>query len=46
MKKVKLIEILKDLLQTDADLTFLLQLDERGLETLVACIRNRIGPTN
>jgi len=46
MKKGKLIEILKNLLQTDTDLNFLLQLEERDLETLVACIRDRIGPTD
>jgi hypothetical protein len=44
MKKAKLLEIIKYLLQTDTDLNFLLQLEEGELETLVACIRDRIGP--
>jgi hypothetical protein len=46
MKKAKLIEILKNLLQTDTDLNFLIQLEESELETLVACIRDRIGPAD
>jgi len=45
MKKIKLIEILKNLLKTDTDLDFLLRLEEGELETLVACIRDRIGLT-
>ena len=45
MKKTKLIEILKNLLKTDTDLSFLLRLEEGELETLIACIRDRIGPT-
>jgi len=35
-------EIIKDILKTDIDLRFLLQLTETELETLVACIRDRI----
>ena len=41
MTKEKLIEIIRTLLKTDADLRFLLQLKEKELETLVACIRRR-----
>ena len=41
MTKEKLIEIIKTLLKTDADLHFLLQLKEKELETLAACIRRR-----
>jgi hypothetical protein len=42
MTKEKLIEIIKALLKTDADLGFLSQLKEKELEKLVACIRDRI----
>lgn len=42
MTKEKLIEIINRILQTDADLSFLAKLDDRELETLVACIRGRI----
>ena len=42
MTKEKLIEIIQGLLKTEADLSFLLQLNERQLETLVACIRDRV----
>ena len=38
-----LVEIIKGLLATDADLGFLLQLEKAELETLVACIRDRVG---
>ena len=41
--KEKLIEIIKDLLSADADLDFLMQLKKEELETLVACIRDRVG---
>ena len=40
--KEKLIEIIKGLLGTDADLNFLVKLDENELETLVAYIRDRV----
>jgi len=40
--KEKLIEIIKGLLGTDADLNFLVKVDEGELETLVACIRDRV----
>ena len=42
MTKDKLIEIMQGILKTDVDLSFLLQLKERELETLVACIRERV----
>ena len=42
MTKDKLIEIIQGILETDVDLHFLLQLKERELETLVACIRERV----
>ena len=40
--KEKLVEIIKGLLGIDADLNFLVKLDEDELETLVSCIRGRI----
>jgi hypothetical protein len=42
MTKDKLIEIIQGILNTDIDLSFLLQLKERELETLIACIRERV----
>ena len=42
MNKINLLEIIQRLLKTDADLEFLLQLDESELETLAACIRDRV----
>ena len=42
MTKEKLIEIIKKILNTDADLSFLMQLKVKELETLVACIRERV----
>lgn len=42
MAKDKLIKILQGILKTDIDLNFLMQLRENELETLVACIRDRI----
>ncbi|MGD2125073.1 MAG: DUF3944 domain-containing protein [Desulfobacteraceae bacterium] len=42
MNKKKLIEIIQGILKTDADLSFLKKLKESELETLVACIRERI----
>ena len=42
MTKDKLIEILKKLLKTDADLSFLLQLKQAELELLIACVRDRV----
>jgi len=42
MDKTGLLEILKKLLKTDADLNFLLKLKEDDLKVLVACIRERV----
>ena len=42
MTKEKLIEILHGILRTDIDLSFLRQLKENEIESLVACIRERI----
>ena len=42
MTKKKLLEIIQNILKTDADLNFLLQLEESELETLVACIRDSV----
>jgi len=42
MTKKKLIETIKRILDTDTDLDFLLQLDQKDLETLIACIRDRV----
>ena len=41
MTKEKLIDIIRTLLRTDADLRFLLKLKEKEIETLVACFRRR-----
>ena len=41
--KEKLIEIMKSFLSADADLDFLMQLKKKELETLVACIRDKVG---
>ena len=41
MTKDNLIETIQRLLKTDADLSFLLKLEEYELERLVACIRKR-----
>ncbi|RLF57334.1 MAG: hypothetical protein DRN37_06615 [Thermoplasmata archaeon] len=42
MKKQELIQILQKLLETDTDLSFLKQLKEDELQTLVACVRSRL----
>jgi hypothetical protein len=42
MKKEHLITILLGVLKTDADLSFLKQLKENEIETLVACVRERV----
>jgi hypothetical protein len=46
MTKEELIEIIKSVLKTDIDLGFLLQLTKGELETLVACIRERVDQTS
>ena len=42
MNKKELIEILQKVLNTDADLDFLKKLAAEDLQTLVACVRNRV----
>jgi type VI protein secretion system component VasK len=42
MNKEKLVEIIQGVLKTDVDLAFLLQLRKSELETLIACIRDRV----
>jgi len=42
MTKKELVEKIKELLRADADLGFLLQLEGKELETLIASIRERI----
>ena len=42
MTKEELIEIIRNILNTDIDLSFLVQLKKNELETLVACIRERV----
>ncbi len=43
MTKDKLVEKIREILNTDIDLNFLLILEEEDLERLVACIRDRVG---
>ena len=45
MTKEELIEIVRSILKTDIDLDFLVQLKKGQLETLVACIRERVDQT-
>ncbi len=40
--KEKLVEILRGLLETHVYLGFLMELKKTEIETLVACIRNRV----
>jgi len=42
MTKDELVEKIKELLRTDFDLNFLLGLKKDEIETLVACIRDRV----
>ncbi len=42
MTKEQLIEILQRILKTEAELGFLMQLKKPELETLIACIRDRV----
>jgi len=42
LTKDRLIEIIRGLLQTNVDLAFLLKMDQSELETLTACIRDRV----
>jgi hypothetical protein len=43
MEKPELLKIINHLLNPEADLGFLLYLSEEQLETLVACIRDRVN---
>lgn len=43
MTKEKLVAKIKELLKTDIDLHFLLTLKKEEIETLVACIRDRVN---
>ena len=42
ISKEKLLEIVRKLLRSDLDLTFLMKLEQREMEQLVAAIRERI----
>jgi hypothetical protein len=42
MTKEDLVDLLRKILSTDADLDFLSDLGQRELERLIACIRGRI----
>ena len=42
MTKEKLVEKIRELLKTDMELLFLLDLKKEEIETLVACVRDRI----
>ena len=42
MTKDKMVDKIRELLKTDNDLDFLLELKEEELERLVACIRDRV----
>ena len=42
MTKEKLVKKIKEILKTDNDLDFLLELKREELERLVACIRDRV----
>ena len=42
MNKEKIPGIIKELLNTDLNLDFLFKLEKEDLETLTACIRNRL----
>jgi hypothetical protein len=42
MRREKLVALVKKILKTEADLDFLSALASKDLETLVACIRDRI----
>ena len=44
MKKGDLIDILKKMLRTKANLDFLLKLEHKELEMLIAIVRDRLEP--
>jgi hypothetical protein len=46
MEKTELLKIIEKLLKPDVALDFLLSLPEEHLETLVACIRDRVDQLN
>jgi len=46
MTKEKLARIIQGLLKTEVDLSFLLQLNARQLEAMMACIRDDVGQIN
>ena len=46
MTKEKLVDKIEELLKTDIDLNFLLELKKEELERLVACIRDRVDQTD
>jgi len=46
MEKGRLIQLVRSILKPDTDLNFLLKLEARELETLVACIRMRLEMEN
>ena len=43
ISKEKLLQMITELLRSDLDLTFLLKLEQREIEQLIAAIRERIG---
>jgi len=43
MTKKELVEKIKELLKADNNLKFLLKLKKKEIETLIACIRDRVG---
>jgi hypothetical protein len=43
MTKEKLVDKIKELLETDISLDFLMVLKKEEVETLVACVRDRVG---
>jgi hypothetical protein len=45
MTKEELVEKIKELLDADHDLNFLLQLRIKEIEILIACIRDRVEQT-
>jgi len=42
MKKTELIKIIQKVLETDVTLDFLRKLEEKEIETLVACVRGKV----
>ncbi|MBT6500528.1 MAG: hypothetical protein HOK67_11550 [Deltaproteobacteria bacterium] len=42
MTKGELVGKIREILKTDNDLSFLLQLKKKEVETLIACIRDRV----